>query len=1181
MTRPLFTDTLRTIRRHFSRFLSILLMVALGTAFFVGMKATAPDMLENARRYFEDYNLMDLRVRSTIGLTDGDLKEIAAVEGVKAVSGEKFTDAFVSVNGAPQLDIDGTRITTRVYAVSPEDLQAFAAGRTDAGYINRFQLTAGRYPRSKGECLVDASRLSTPETYKLGATITLTSAGEQQPEELNVSSFVIVGVMRAPYYLSFERGHTNVGSGKLGTFIVVPDEAFSSTYYGEAYVKVDGTEALDPFSDEYLARTAEIKKQIEYKSPSLIAARVSQTRPELTATITRIRSEIESKQREANSGLQQLSSGIATLQNLVDNGEKLLSDATKEFNDRFSQIEIDISSGQTAYMEAVNNLSAMRAELAANQTAYEQKQLELSENKEAYDAALNKYNASVTQTQTLRKQLESTRQMVTSAEAMADRFGDMQVTSFSNEQIQAFITIMQTTYPDLYNSVSSLTAGGLAREVLANVRPYLAEQKAKLDEQEEELSEAEALLAAQKTLLDQKKTELEQAVVDSSNAKSALDAAAANLDQYAEQLQRQGVNIQSSQLEAAIAKVQAQAQLKELETQIREAPAQLQALLAQKNAIETQLESGLSLARLQLSRAEALYKKLDSVKWELFDRGDTPGYTGYRQTVENLQVISNIFPLFFFLISSLVCLTTVTRLVEEETTLIGTYKALGYGSGPILFKYVFYSLAACVLGSALGIGIAFRFFPMAINAAYSVMYDLPKMAYLFPWKYALIGFAVAMASTALVTLVAALGELKKAPAALMRPKAPKPGKRILLERLPFLWKHLSFSRKVTARNLFRNKNRFFMTLVGIAGCTAMLLGSVGFYNSVSAIKTLQYDAPDAVSAYDLQVVFDLPQPAGGHSAAFNAVVSDARIANAELISLKSVTAGSEEDPTLLETYLLVPEHAENLSSFFRLRDRGSKSPLALSDEGAVVTEKLAAAAGVTAGGTIFFRDAEGAVFGVPVAGIAENYTFHYIFLSPALFTSVTKLQPEYEYALGTISPALKSGAGLDQLKGLLSTDLMNVEGVTTVAYTSETTRGIGEITRALSWVIGIFFVSALVLAVVVLYNLANINIIERTRELATLKVLGFSEPEVGRYILRENVTVSVFGILFGVILGVGLHRLLITFTAIDTVMYGQSIRPWAYVLAVVLTAAIIAGVNALLRRKTRRIDMVESLKSVE
>ena len=291
------------------------------------------------------------------------------------------------------------------------------------------------------------------------------------------------------------------------------------------------------------------------------------------------------------------------------------------------------------------------------------------------------------------------------------------------------------------------------------------------------------------------------------------------------------------------------------------------------------------------------------------------------------------------------------------------------------------------------------------------------------------------------------------------------------------------------------------------------------------------DAPNAVSAYDLQVVFDLPQPAGAHSVAFNAVAADARIENAELISMKSVVAGSETQPDLLETYVLAPEHAEDLSLFFRLRNRETKEDIPLTDDGVVITEKLAKTAGVGVGDKIFYKDAAGAVFGVPVAAIAENYTFHYIFLSPALYKAVTGAEPEYEYAIGTIAPGLKAGGtDLDALKGLLATDLMNVEGVTTVAFTSQTTKSIGEITRALTW---------------------------------------------------ENITVSFFGILFGVALGVGLHKLLITFTAIDTVMYGQSIYWWAYVLAVVLTAAIIAAVNLLMKRKTAKIDMVLSLKSVE
>ena len=1183
MSGPLFLDTLRTIKKNFSRFLSILLMVALGTAFFVGMKATAPDMYENAETYFSDYNLMDIRVRSSIGLTQTDLQALSMVEGVEFMSGEKFTDAFVSVNGVPELDIDGTRITTRVYGISTDKLYNYTHNMLDGDYINRVELLEGRFPQ-KGECLVDASRLSTPESYRLGSIISLKNSGDETPEALNTDTFTIVGIIRSPYYLSFERGSTDIGSGKLGTFIYVPEQAFTTDYYTEVYIKLAGADAYEPFSDDYFTYVDEVKKQIEYKSPHLIATRVSALRPTLLQEINTAQTEIDAKEKEANQALSQVNSTITTLQNLVDNGETILQQAQEKFDAQFANVDSSLQDNNEAYQQAMLDYSDKSTELNEKKAEYNQKQTELQTNSAAYDAALQEYNNGVTTVAAARKSLENTQTMIDSAQSMIERLGDTQISALSNEQAQVFLTIMQSTYPELYNTVSAMSAQGLAREIIANLMPYLETEKAQLAKQQDELDEAQALLTAQKTLLDQKKLELEAAAAQSTEAQAALTQAETELRGYEQLLQSMGVNLQNANLQAALKKIEAQNQLKELESQLLAAPAQLETALATKAQIETQLTTSLSYAKTKLEDARRLYDKLDEVRWNIYDRGDTPGYTGYGQAVDNIEVISNIFPIFFFIISSLVVLTTVTRLVDEDRTLIGTYKAPGYKNGAILFKYVFYSLLAGFLGSALGMGLGYRVIPMAVSAAYSIMYDLPAVTYAFPLKWALIGLGISLLSTVVVTVFAVLGNLRRRPAVLMRPKAPKKGKRILLEHIPFLWKPLSFSLKVTLRNLFRNKSRFLMTLVGIAGCTAMLLGSVGFYNSIAAIKEKQYDGPDAISRYDLQVVFDAPQPTPVHSTEYTTISRDSRIAAMSLISMKSINAFSDRSDKKLETYVLVPENPEALTDFFVLRERGGEGETyTLTDEGAIITEKLAKDTKTGIGDAIRFQDTNGTVYEVPVAAIVENYTFHYIFLSPALYTKTTGEAPVYGYAIATLSDGLKSAAtpDLDALKGLLATDFMRQSGVTTVAFTSETTKSIGEITNALSLVIVIFFVSALTLAVVVLYNLANINIIERTRELATLKVLGFNEAEVGRYILRENVTISFFGILFGVGLGIGLHKLLITYTAIDTVMYGQTIRPWAYALAVALTAAIIAVVNLLLRRKTRRIDMVESLKSVE
>ena len=1183
MNKLLIKDTLRTVKHHFSRYISILLIVALGTAFFVGIKATSPDMLSNAEGYFNDCNLADIRIQSSIGLTKTDVDAISTVEGVEYVAGEKFADAFVYVNDEAQLDIDGTFITTRAYSISPDDIYNYTHGQNDGAYMNRVQLIEGRYPMQKNECLVDESRLSTPESFRLGSVITLKNGGNETPEELEISDFSIVGVIRSPFYLSFERGNTNIGSGKLGTFIIIPEEAFSTDYYTEVYVKLAGSEAYEPFSDEYFEFTDGYLNQIEAQSPDLIAKRVNEMRPKLQEKIDAAEKEISEGESKAKEAIGQLDKTIATLQPLVDNGAKIIADAEKQFNDRFSQVEDVLTNSSDAYQTALQDFYEKKQTLAAKQAEYDAKQLELTSAKETYDRLYAQYNDASNQISTVRDNIATTQNLINAASNMLDQIGDMQGNAYSSDQIQSVITLMQGTYPDLYNSVKSLTTAGLAGEIVANLSPYLDQQKEKLAKQEAELDRYSEEINALGTRLATEEASLQAATTQSQEAYKELQQASADLEAYSAALTERGYNIQTSSMELAVAKMQAENDLNALKKQISAAPEQLNQAKAKRDEIISQTESQLAFAKSELANAKDLFSQLNAVTWRIFDRESTPGYLSYGQSVNNIEVLSNIFPIFFFLISSLVCLTTVTRLVEEDRVLLGTYKALGYSSAAILLKYVIYSLSACIFGTLLGVSAGVFIFPYAINAAYSIMYSLPPLTFRFPPVYALIGFGIAFLSTAFVTVLAVLRDLRLRPSVLMRPKTPKNGKKILLERIGFLWRELSFTAKVTLRNLFRNKSRFFMTFLGIAGSMALLLASLGFYNSISAIKTEQYDTVNAISHYDFQVVFDNPQPSPIHTAEYNAASTDPRVAGFCLVSMRSMTGFSERSDNKLDVYVMVPERPEELNAYIDLRNRLTGEMLTLDGSGAIITEKLAADTETEVGDDICFSDSAGRVYTVTVSAIAENYTFHYIYMAPETYRAVVGEAPSYTYAIGNISPGLKVSRQTDyaNLKGMLASDLMKIEGVTTVAYLSDTTESIGEITNALSLVILVFFVSALILAFVVLYNLANINIIERTRELATLKVLGFNDGEINRYILRENVIVSLFGILFGVGLGIGLHKLLITFTAIDTVMYGQDIYWYSYAIAVAITILFIAGVNLLLHRKTAAINMVESLKSVE
>lgn len=1182
MTAALIKDTFRTIRKSFSRYLSILLIVALGTSFFVGIKATAPDMFATAKKYYNDNNLMDIRIQSAAGLTDSDVSYLMTMQDVQYVSGQKFTDALVRVNGEIESDIDGTQLSARAYSISPDNISDYLNGVNDGTYINRPELIKGRYPTTKNECLVDDSELSTPDSYKIGSVITLSDENGLKPDTLNTAEFTVVGIIRSPYYVSFERGNTTIGSGKLGTYIYIPEEAFESDYYSEIYLTVTDSGKFDPYSDEYFDFIKPYTDTVKAVSEERTKLRVDALRPELEQQMTEAQVKIDSSSEQVNAAVAEIDATITELSELVTNGQTMITEAELEIAEKFAGAQSSADIGSAEYQAAIAMYSAQRAEYDRQAALYSQKEAEYWLQKDAYDEVYEQCQQAKSKLENAQTTVATTQSLITAGEAVLIRLQDAQANAYNNDQIQSIVYMMQATYPELYNSVKALTAGGLATEIAASLSPYIEQQKAVLAQQQNTINTNREKLELLSGTLEDKKSQLSTAALELATAKSALESANNALNSISSQLTSAGFDIQSSALQIQIEKVAAETKLSELKAQVAAAPDNLLKAQQKKAEIIAGLDNGLAEAQQKLNRAKKLYSGLDGVSWNVTDRNGTPGFSSYGQSVKNIELLSDIFPIFFFVLASLICLTTMKRMVEEDRTVLGTYKALGYESNAIVMKYVIYSLSACVIGSAAGIGIGVFTFPYAINKAYGIMYSMPELTIKFPVKYALIGFGISIACTVLTTVFAIFKELRTAPAILMRPRSPKGGKRILLEKVRFFWKRLSFTSKVTARNLFRNKQRFTMTMFGIAGCCALLLSSLGMYNSINDITEKQYGS-SPVSKYDFQLVFSELQHKNKNSADLAVARADVRIESLMLTAMKSMTGGSARTDKTTDVYVLVPEDEQALNSYIDLRDRVTKTKYVLDDTGAIITEKLAKDTKTEVGDEIIFTDSDGKSYSVTVSAIAENYTFNYIYMTAKTYKAVTGKTPQYYYALGRLSQTAKTGTADEQenTKGLLATDLMKLSGITAVAYTSEATEEIGEITNALSLVIMIFFVSALVLAFVVLYNLSNVNIIERTRELATLKVLGFVDSEVSRYIYRENIIVSLFGIAFGTVLGIGLHYLLITFTAIDTVMYGQSIAWYSYLIALAVTVLIIFTVNLILHHKLKKIDMVLSLKSVE
>lgn len=635
------------------------------------------------------------------------------------------------------------------------------------------------------------------------------------------------------------------------------------------------------------------------------------------------------------------------------------------------------------------------------------------------------------------------------------------------------------------------------------------------------------------------------------------------LDQSSEQLDKAQAEIDAQKEEFSRQKSTALAQLNEAAEQISSGRNELS---AQKNNLANQF----SEARAEINNAKEEISGIEKPKWYVFDRTYNPGYESYKEDAERVDKISAVFPVFFILVAMLVCLTTMTRMVEEQRTQIGTLKALGYSKGQILFKYLFYAGAASVSGSAFGLCIGFKLFPIVIFKAYQIMYVMPDIAAPFKWDYALGCTAVALLATCAAAFSVCYKTLYETPASLMRPKAPEAGKKVLIEKIGILWNKLSFLHKVTARNIFRYKKRVLMTVVGIAGCTALMLTGFGLRYAITAIVDLQYDN---IFNYDLLGVFESNLP-DNDIQEFQDILNNSKYVKSNLlVGQKSVSISTDDVSLKREVYMLIPTDNNKFGEYISLRKRTDKTPVELNDNGVVVVEKVAKLYDLKVGDELKIYTDDYNYAKIPVSGIVENYTLNYVYMTPSCYEKYFNEKADINAFLVNMNDASEDSE--------LSTELLQNKNILALSYASEGGGRFRDIISSLTYIVLVIILCAGALAFVVLYNLANINMMERRRELATIKVLGFYDNEVADYINRENVISSVIGIIAGLFLGVPLEKFVIAHAEVDSVMFVPTIPLSCFIYSIVLTFAFVLVVNGVISQKLKKIDMVESLKSTE
>lgn len=1168
----LVTDAVRTVKRTLPRFISIIAIVALGISFFAGMNATAPDMLDTMKEYMSSSNAMDIQIISTAGLTDDDIRILGSITGVEAIKGEKYFDGTVKANGSTISDIDGSEMTIRVLSLDTTAVINTENGYSDPTYMNRPELIEGSWPTSPNQCVVDQSTLSTPDEFKIGTVISVSSNRADITKSLVNTEYTIVGIIRTPLYISYERGNTNVGTGKLGTFCYVPSENFLSDYYTSVSIRLENSDKYEPYSEEYDKYVKHYTDYITSISADLLAPRVEELRTEYTVTVLDAEKEYAETKQQVEQSIADGEEQVRLIIDMAENGDKNLAQYKEEYNTKAAEAErileeskVEHSTQYALWEEKMKQYNEAKAKVEQ----YSNAESELANAKTEWNVASLQVNSLLATVDQLENLLVTTRSAIDQFNATQDS---------GTQGIIDRLTQSGLVGPEvdqIISTINTLTAVGTAEEMAAYMEPQLQTLEVKLAATKEDLLQAKAVLAEKEAELQK----AEQLVAELKEIEAVLDKTKAELDAAEKELTSAGYDIENGELEVLV-------QLSTLQNQIAIYEASVASAKTRADSIEAEFEKAkndaydrLELARNQLDAAQQFLLGLDNAKWYVNSRDEALlGYGDYETTAKRTAAISLVFPWFFFLVSALVCLNTMTRMIEEDRTILGTFKALGMTDREIMTKYIIYALMASGIGSIAGSFIGFIFFPYAVTTAYKILFDMPDVVLSYRIGYALPGIAVAIGSTVLATYMTCRKSLRVLPASLMRSKAPKSGKKVFLERFPAIWSRLGFTWKVTFRNVFRNMKRFVMATMAVAGCTALLLAGFGLNDSIDRTMQYQFFDDDRVWNYDMQIVLN-----GSYDTtvvdcdAYEKVSSNALISSALMTHMKVYNAVSEDTETTLESYLVVPEYAGELGKYIRLTNRKTGQSHQLNDNGAIITEKLSTSLNVKEGDFLNLMIDESHTVRIPVAAVVENYAFHYVYLSKSLYTSIFGSAPAYNYITANFSVKNLS----QEQKNTLATELMNEYEISAVAYTSQIRNSFENIMDSISAIVLILIVSAALLAFIVLYNLSIINITERIKEIATIKVLGFDNLEVSSYIFRENIILTVIGIVEGLLCGVILHKVVITMAEVDIVMFGRGISVQSFLYAAVLAFVFSMFVSIVLHRKLKKVDMVESLKSIE
>ena len=1051
MTKGLRKDFRREVKHSFSRFLSILLISALGVAFFAGIRSASPAMLASADATFDSDNLADIRVIGTLGLTDNDVAALLSLEGVQAAEGI-YTGDFLC-------ETENNTVVAKVTSMTNQ--------------VSLVKVKEGRYPEKYNECIADREFLAA-SGFQIGDTVRLKTGTEAKiSDTLADDEFTIVGVGETSYYLNSERGTAAIGDGTADGLLVIPKEAFTAEVYSEIHVTMTGTAQMNCFSKEYDKVLAAVKANIETVESARCEARLAEFRADADKKLNQAKYEFQEKKDKALSDLGDAYQTLLTKEAELENGQLQIEQQRQQIE----ELRALFDSGDQSVENGKEQIAEARATID-----------DLERQKKAIEDQIAADEAKIAQMQ---KDLQ----------ADAPYISDEEYYQRSMEIIRATATV----------------------EYYKNQLPAIEKSIADVNE---------------------RVTTAEQFIADYPAAAAA----------------------------ARVKIAEGEAKLEEAEKEIQDGEIALERAKEDYALAAEDTEAEINAAQEKLDKSEDEINNVKLPKWHVLDRTSIQSYATYKNDAQSIAAIGTVFPIIFFLVAALVSLTTMTRMVEEERTQIGTLKALGYKKSAITAKFVWYALLSTLLGSIVGVVLGESLLPIVIIRTYRTVYMHLTQTVVQPHILnAVAATVLALLATVGGAVAASARVLSENPAALMRPEAPKIGKRTFIEDIDFIWMRLNFAQKAACRNLFRYKKRLFMTILGVAGCMALLLAGFGIRDSVEMLPEKQFNR---VFSYQGTVGADTSLSRAERRQLLSKVASVEGVT--EYLQTKSIVTYAETEKGDTSAYLIVPQDTVKLGEYVHLREaRFPHDDVTLTDDGVLITEKFAKALGVSAGDMITIKEDETAepVGDVRVAGVVENYLSSYIYMTPNIYKALYGETASLNAALIKVDPSADTNA--------VAEDLLDINGVTSVSMNATTQAQVNSMLGNLNVIIAVMILAAGLLAFIVLYNLNNINITERRRELATLKVLGFYPGELAAYVDRENVILTLFGTVLGMGLGFVLHWFVMQTVETETVMFGAEMRFTSYLFAILLTIVFAVLVNALMYFRMKKIDMIESLKSVE